>query len=175
MRTDLLPSFKYLGECFQVRRGVLIWRTRPAHHFSSAAVCSAVNTQRAGKAAGVVGKDGYILVRVKGRLITAHGIVWALAKGAWPVAELDHRDLNRANNRLSNLREAVRTQNMANRPAHKDNLLGVKGVTRLGESRYRARLYAYGVAKHLGVFASVAAAQAAYLAAARQAKGVFAR
>ncbi len=42
--------------------------------------------------------------------------------------EIDHIDRNKLNNKIENLREVTKSENMANRKKHKTNKSGYKGV-----------------------------------------------
>lgn len=63
--------------------------------------------------------------KVKFRGIKMHRFIMKLEKGD---PNLDHRDLNRVNNQKSNLRFATEGQNAKNRPRHRTNTSGYKGV-----------------------------------------------
>lgn len=69
---------------------------------------------------GGLDKDGYLVVGIKGRKVKYHRLVWFLCKGYYPSSELDHIDRNRLNNRIENLREVTRSQNLSNCPPNKD-------------------------------------------------------
>jgi hypothetical protein len=73
-------------------------------------------------------KDGYIIVKVKGHQFKAHRIVWFLCKGYWPTKEIDHINRNRADNRIENLRECTRRENILNTTIKENKNTGVKGV-----------------------------------------------
>lgn len=74
----------------------------------------AFNRRYGGKAVGSVMNGGYRWIRVPGHgNHLGHRLAWALHYGEWP-GELDHRDGNKLNNSISNLRPATRSQNMRN-------------------------------------------------------------
>jgi hypothetical protein len=100
--------------------------------------------------------------------------MWVLATGAWPVAQLDHKDGQKAHNRLDNFREASHAQNLHNIAVHRDNVTGAKGVSRKRD-KFEARIRANGRSYRLGVFRTVAEASAAYRTAAKELHGEFAR
>lgn len=136
---------------------------------------------KAGDVAGSPDRDGYtvIYLRADGRqhAYRAHRLAWFYIYGSWPDADIDHISPDRKDdNRLIALREATRSQNMANTLAHKDSRTGVKGVTydrRRG--KYCARIMKEGKKRWLGSFDTAAAAGAAYAASASELFGEFAR
>lgn len=85
---------------------------------------------------------------------------------------VDHRDGNGLNNQRANLRLATCTQNLWNSAPRGDRT--IKGVM-LHRGLYRARIRVNGKRIHLGLFASVELAAAAYDAAALEYFGEFAR
>ena len=126
----------------------------------------------AGSVAGVIGGEGYFVIRVDYRLHLAHRLAWLYMTGEWPQATVDHRDTDRTNNRWTNLRDASYGQNNAN--SVKPNRTGLKGIKRHGH-RYVAQISVGGINRHLGCFSSPEEAHAAYIAAATQHFGEFAR
>lgn len=73
----------------------------------------------------------YIDVYYKGKMSSAHRIIWEMHYGEIPKGMvIDHKDGNGSNNRLENLRLATRAQNAQNRKASSKNLSGYKGVTK---------------------------------------------
>lgn len=82
-----------------------------------------------GKVAGTVDPiDGYIRIRVDGIIYLAHRLAWFYVNKQWPEDEIDHRDRNRTNNRIKNLRCATRGQNQQNKAPFRNNKTGIKGV-----------------------------------------------
>lgn len=93
---------------------------------------------------------GYIELSVDGKRYRAHNLAWFYVNKSWPKTELDHVDLNKANNAISNLREATHSQNGANNGLRK-NSLGMKGVTAYGE-KFKSAIMVNRRRIHLGVF-----------------------
>jgi hypothetical protein len=118
--------------------------------------------------------QGYRCIRVKNRLYTAHRLAWFYVTGEWPKGMVDHRDGVKTNNAFNNLREATRAQNGHNSRIRRRNTSGFKGVQRHGQ-RWAARLMCNRVVHRLGVFDSPQEAHAAYVSAAKQHFGEFAR
>jgi hypothetical protein len=109
--------------------GGLVWRKSPC------------NSIPAGSRAGSPNNHGYLLVSVMRRTYHVHRLIWLLSHGVWPEGQVDHKNGNRLDNRLCNLRVASRNQNCANSKLRKDSFSGVKGVLwSKAESRWIARL-----------------------------------
>lgn len=131
---------------------------------------------RPGMLAGSRDKDGYIQICIDQRVYKAHRLAWLWMHGEWPSAEIDHIDLNKANNKISNLREASKSQNMMNQSVRASSATGIKGVQfdkRRGQ--FTARITANGVIHRLGRFDTADMAASAYRSAAERLHGKFAR
>ena len=128
---------------------------------------------RAGREAGRINRRrGYRYIGLGGRCYMAHRLAWFYVHGRWPVADIDHINRDRTDNRLANLREATRTENLRNTGCHRDNPTGRKGVSYdRARNRWAARIFLNGRTVHLGRFATPDAAQQAYIAAAAEAHG----
>lgn len=134
------------------------------------------NGQRAGRVAGCISGSGYNTIGVCGRLYQAHRLAWLCVYGRWPVGDIDHINGDRADNRISNLREATRSQNNCNRGATSANTSGYKGVFfKKHGSRWQAQIKINGRIKHIGYFPTPEAASVAYTEAALRLHGEFAR
>jgi len=66
--------------------------------------------------AGTVLATGYRVIRVDGYRYLAHRLAWFYVYGAWPVSEIDHINLLKDDNRISNLRDVSRKENVWNYP-----------------------------------------------------------
>jgi hypothetical protein len=128
----------------------------------------------AGAIAGSINKyTGYRYIMIDNRSYTAHHLAWLYKTGKWCRRLIDHRDLNRANNRWSNLRPATRSENNANQ-ARCPNKSGFRGVSpHCG--KWQARICKNGRQRFLGTYDTAQEAHAAYVAAARKLFGEFAR
>lgn len=137
-----MTSIERLRELFDYDplTGALVWRARRG----SAA---------AGRVAGHLCLTwGYVVVGIDGGLYRAHRVIWAYVHGEWPCAEIDHRDGNRSNNALANLRQATVSQNRMNLTCLKrNNKSGVTGVSRDRE-KWRAAINVDGRQVTLGRF-----------------------
>jgi HNH endonuclease len=113
---------------------------------------------RKNKIAGRLQKAGYREIGINGYLYRASRLAWFYMTFVWPPHEIDHKDLDKANNAFDNLREATPSQNLANRPSRNKIAKGVKKARHV----YQARLGE----KHLGNFKTAEDAAAAYVKAA---------
>lgn len=130
-------------------------------------------TDRIGPCPGTPDTDGYLMIKVDGRLYGAHRLAFFFMRGRWPI-RVDHEDGNKANNRWTNIRKATPAQNAWNQKRKCNNKSGFKGVVRVGR-RYRASIRKYGKLIDLGRFDSGEEAHAAYRAAADRLFSKFAR
>jgi hypothetical protein len=75
-------------------------------------------------------------IMIDQRNYTAHRLAWLYTTGEWPERELDHRNGNRVDNRMSNLRPAARKENARNtgkRAGTSSKFKGVSWNRRLGK------------------------------------------
>lgn len=119
-----------------------------------------------GSAAGYKMSDGYLSVKINGRLYLHHRIIWLWMYGYFPEGDIDHIDRDRSNNRLNNLREVSRQCNIRNSKVGKLNNTGVKGVRWFGrDNKWRAYIKVNNVSIWLGDFLDFSEAVAHRLAA----------
>jgi hypothetical protein len=105
-----------------------------------------------GSVAGSIG-DGYIRLKIKYKSYRAHRLAWLYMMGEFPEKglEIDHKNMNRSDNRWVNLRCATKAQNMQNRAVFTNSKSGLKGVSWDKDAKkWRARLFINGINKHLG-------------------------
>lgn len=165
-RDHLLSLLEYQSDT-----GLLIWRYRPAKR-------ATLNTRFAGKVAGHYSPERrYCTVRIDGKLYQAHRVIWLMVTGALdPAVQVDHRDLDRGNNRWGNLRLAHTSQNAANTRARANNKCGLKGASLHRQSGlWHAQITVNRRRLSLGYFKTAEGAHQAYAAAAAEHFGEFAR
>ena len=93
--------------------------------------------------------------------------------GEWPSTIVDHKNRIRSDNRWENLRTATRSENGINSQVKKNNTSGFKGVHKLRDGGYVARIGVNKERKYLGYFYSAEEAGCAYDKAAEELFGEF--
>ncbi len=122
--------------------------------------------RKAGSQAGSAGRDGYVKVFFRGGIYCAHRVAWSIYYGEEPHGEIDHKNGDRSDNRISNLRVVDRVENMQNLFYKPRGFSGVRGVVwskKLGKWRARITVDKKGIS--LGCFESKDEAHRRYLLA----------
>lgn len=89
------------------------------------------------------------------------------------LCDIDHKDHNTLNNRKSNIRICIRTQNNMNRDKQKNNSSGYKGVSINQCGNYFANITVNKRTTYLGTFKTALEASEAYQKAAKELHGEF--
>jgi len=141
-----LPEIYYLREIldYDPISGDLTWKVKKANRITH------------GMKAGCVDKNGYLRVTINYKLLMVHRIIWALHYGDWPHGDIDHINHNRADNRLCNLRNVTRQENLKNislSNKNKSGHIGIRERKKLGkETVYEANIVVDGRNIYLGRF-----------------------
>ena len=147
MTTDL-PTVAELRKLlsYDPDTGELHWRYRPHGPQSW-------NTRYAGsQALDTPHSDGYRMGKINGVRMYAHRVAWALHHGHWPNGQIDHANGTRADNRISNLRDATSSENAKNRRVQ-PRVSGVPCVWWVeGSQKWRVRKTVDGLRHQLGTF-----------------------
>lgn len=123
---------------------------------------------KAGQVAGSRNGEGYIEIKVNGKIIGAHRVAWMLHYKEQPPEFIDHKNRDVSDNRIENLRAATKSQNGANRTALANNATGVKGCYYVKSKSpnlpgaWRAQCRVNKKLVDLGRHATIEEAQAAY-------------
>jgi len=128
-----------------------------------------------GKRAGYAPRKGYSQIYFDDDLHYAHRLIYLYHHGNMP-KQIDHADGDKANNKISNLRECDKSLNACNSKIRIDNQSGMKGVSwNKQRSLWRAYINAEGRRIELGHFACKSKAGDAVNAARTSLHGQFAR
>jgi hypothetical protein len=116
-----------------------------------------------GDTVGSTRKDGYVTIGIDKKKYLAHRLIWLYVYGKYPDNLIDHKDGNKSNNRLDNLRDCTNLQNLQSKRLHPLNTSGYRGVTYFESiDRWRARIcYDYKMLE-LGFFETPEQASDAY-------------
>lgn len=150
------------NDIFEYRDGRLLWKVRRS------------SNARIGDEAGHIYCDiwgkRYRRVKINGKLIRVHRIIYEMFKGSIPAKiQIDHKDGDGTNNRIENLRLATNSENGKNRKIHRNNTSGLKGVFWYkNRSKWRSTIQVDGKRVHLGYFSTKEEAHNAYCIAARE-------
>lgn len=106
---------------------------------------------------------GYLKIKFCQKLYSAHVMAWKLHHGtdAPDGMYIDHKNTDKADNRIENLRLADKSQNGYNTNIRKDNQTGVKGVAQLPSGRYQLRIIVNKKRHQVGTFDTIEQAVAA--------------
>jgi hypothetical protein len=157
------PEFLRMVLTYSPTKGLFKWKRLPKKGRAAA-----------GWFAGCALKSGYCLITVLGFQFRAHRVAWAISHGEWPAGDLDHKNGDRGDNRLENLRLATAAENARNSRAHGE--IPLKGVSRRSVGgKFQAQITVDRKRIHLGTFATAEEAHAAYKAACKSLHGKFAR
>lgn len=117
---------------------------------------------------GYVHTYGYRVISFMDVKYAAHRLAWFYVHGVWPKDEIDHINGIRHDNRIANLRECSRQQNMMNRRHNRTTKSGFKGARLTPSGYYHAKIIVNKVPIHLGSFKTAEEASSAYKEAAKE-------
>jgi HNH endonuclease/AP2 domain len=107
---------------------------------------------REGEIVGYDNGDGYLKAYIDNKSYYLHRLAWLYIYGN-NAKIVDHKDQNKKNNSISNLREVSNSENLHNRGAPKNSTTGHKGVCFVkSRNKYVAYKTIMYKRKHLGIF-----------------------
>jgi hypothetical protein len=151
-----------------------VWRYPPIEEalkrFSYNPETGEISSRKTGNV--LTAKAGTTIQSIK---IQLSHLAWALYYGEWSTAMLDHKDKNRRNNRIANLRKATDSQNGANKLLPSTSgFRGVSANKRSSVNPWMALIRIGGKQRYLGSFPTPELAHEAYRKAAITHHGEFA-
>lgn len=170
MRTNKIPINSELVErmklqlCYDEITGKFTWLNPSKYH-----------NNLTGSVAGEISRNGYRLIQFEGRKYSAHRMAWAFVHGEITHdEEIDHKNNDRDDNSISNLRIASFSQNARNQLMHRNNTSGVKGVSFHRQSgKWRARICIHGTTHYLGHFSDIKMAEESIMSAREKLHGEY--
>lgn len=154
---DRLTSLLY----YNPETGIFTWKD-----------ASGKGRNRCSKQAGTPDHYGYLVFSVDGKQYKAHRLAWLYIHREWPKGQIDHKNRNKQDNRIANLRDATICQNRQNRK-RKRNKVGLTGVYQRPNGKYFSIIQANGKRYELGSFDDKLLAHNAYMDAKKRFHGAF--
>jgi hypothetical protein len=142
---------------------------------------------KAGDVAGYIREKRYWVISIDNKKYYAHRLAWLYFYGVWPDRLIDHRDTNKLNNSINNLRLSTQAENKTNGSLYENNTSGFKGVTKYRckhiqkglecscPPRWKAQATIDQKVVYLGLFDTKEQAHEAYVKAVQAARPTFAR
>ena len=142
--------------------GFLIWKNHPS------------NYKRNGLRAGSINGKGYYVMNLFGKSYRIHRLIWLYHKGYLPDYDkkstsnilIDHKDRNKINNCIENLREVTISQNNLNRSTNKTGKIpnsGTKGIHySVSRKKYKVQFYYQKQYYYFGMYKTLEEAEKVY-------------
>ncbi len=158
------PTMTTINELLRYKEGRLYWRVQPAR-----------NVPARSRAGSLSAMDKYETVYIKGKRYLTHRLVFLMHKGYLP-KRLDHKDGNKLNNCIGNLRECTASQNSMNGKIRTNNKSGLTGVTwNKKYSKWQSWISIDKKLKCLGGFTNIFDAACSRISAQNKHYGAFSR
>ena len=121
-------------------------------------------------------ENGYTKIDIEGKAYYAHRLAWLYMYGEMPKLHLDHINCDKSDNRICNLREATRFENLRNTGKNIKNTSGAKNVyLHKSTGKWQVKIAFDGKSKHLGLFDDFELADLVAVEARSKYHGQFAR
>lgn len=131
---------------------------------------------KAGMPFGKLDKDGYLQITIDARCYRVHRLAWLYIYGFHPPGMIDHKNTDKLDNRIDNLRIATASENACNISARVISKSGVKGVVYNKANRnWVAKVKHLGEVVLYGIFQTIEEAEIAAISARAKHHGEFAR
>ena len=139
-KTDRVLTQEQALHLFEYRDGNVFWKNTTHGKI------------KIGSQVGFLNDAGYYQVSIYGKKYRVHQIVYLMQNGYIP-KEIDHINTIKTDNRIENLREATRVQNMYNKNLSSRNTSGFKGVSWKEKiKKWQVAINVNGKRKYIGVY-----------------------
>lgn len=111
--------------------GLMQWKLRDVRWFKDERSCKGWNTKYAGTNAGTTGVFNgkkYRVIRIFGKSMLMHRVIWLYVRGAFPLKFIDHANGDGTDNRWFNISESDYERNNKNMKLFRTNTSGCSGV-----------------------------------------------
>jgi hypothetical protein len=166
-----IPSIELLNTLvrYDFNTGCLYWKERTPCMFESKTktnieICKSWNNKNANCEITTKCQKGYLRVKINGKYYPAHRIAYSLYYNEIvnPDVEIDHKNRNKSDNRIKNLRKATRSQQLQNASIKTNNTSGVHGVNwSVHNSKWLVRIRANGKRIFVGYYDALEEAKSA--------------
>lgn len=170
MGLNLNQAFLHEALLYAPVEGSFTWKVRPQEHFKTRRGWNVFNGAYAGKPAGHLSAEGYLVIGLQKKAFKAHRLAWFMSHGGLPAdRQIDHKNRQRSDNRLKNLRLVGALENAQNASIRSDNTSGLPGVCLHKQTgKWLAQISVNNRQTHIGLFASPQQAAAAREQAVRE-------
>jgi len=117
-----MSIYDTINDLFEYRDENLWWKERPSRNVDIS------------KPAGYINDRGYRQIQIKGKHYKAHRLIYHMFNPEWDITDtsqdnqIDHKDEDKLNNNIDNLRVATHSQQQHNTGKYKNNTSGTTGV-----------------------------------------------
>lgn len=140
MRPIIPKLLNYCQEYFRYSKGKLYWKKKPSRRVNVGDEAGSIN-------------NGRRRIKLNDKQHYSYRLIFLMHHGYLPEF-IDHKDGDRLNDKIGNLRPATRSQNGHNAKRHKNNTSGIKGLTvwEPGRITYWKGQVMVGGKKHIKTF-----------------------
>jgi hypothetical protein len=156
---------------YEPEKGVFTWKLRPIDYFKNERAMKIWNVRYSGKKAGCTNTIGYEVISILKKRYLAHRLAWLYVYGILPDFDIDHINGIRNDNKLINIRQANRSENLQNQRVCRSNN---KSTGLLGayydklQDKFYSQIVLNNKKTWLGLFNTAIDAHNAYVSAKRE-------
>lgn len=148
------PSQEEIKEVlnYNPETGIFTWKAKSLSQCKNKRCFTMWKTKYEGKPAGSL-NNRYVTIEINKRPYHVHRLAWIYVYGYDPIEEFDHKNRNKKDNWIDNLRFVTRSQNNQNKGLQKNNVSGVCGAFWSEyHKKWVAQIKVNNIPHHLGLF-----------------------